>query len=213
MAVSGCTKSGEQGPIGPPGPEGPRGATGPHGLAGPQGPAGPRGEVGAPGSQGAPGVQGGTGAQGPAGPQGEPGASKYFYVDAEGREVDADVYLGIWPDEAGRLWLLDPDTLKTSGSPISLYFTDVDCAGQGYATSFYLPRRVLRHPRGGFVVRPDAAPTVAFVYRSMLFPDGTCQTNPGGSESQSNGFLLPATQQLTPPVIPFRAPLHLERRP
>lgn len=182
---------------------------------GPQGAQGPQGDTGAQGPRGDTGTQGlrgEVGIQGPTGPQGEPGASKYFYVDADGREVDADVYLGIWPDDAGRLWLFDPDTLKTSANSISIYFTDVDCSGQGYATSFYLPRRVLKHPRGGFVVRPDAAATVAFSYRSLLFPDGTCQTNPGGSETQSNGFLLPAPQPLTPPVIPFRAPLHLERR-
>jgi len=171
---------------------------------------GPKGDTGAQGLQGEVGPQG---AVGPQGPQGEPGASKYYYVDADGREVDADVYLGIWPDDAGRYWLFDADTLKTYGASTSLYFADVDCAGQGYGTAFYLPRRVLKHPKGGFIVRPDTAPTVAFSYRSMLFPDGTCQTNPGGSESQGNGFLLPAVQPLTPPVIPFRAPLHLERRP
>ncbi|MCE9671362.1 hypothetical protein LY474_26505 [Myxococcus stipitatus] len=134
-------------------------------------------------------------------------------MDADGREVDADVYLGIWPDDAGRHWLFDADTLKTHGESIYLYFPAVDCAGQGYVTAFYLPRRVLKHPKGGYVVRPDTALTVPFSYRSMLYPDGTCQTFPGGSESQGTGFPVPAIEQLTPPVIPFRAPLHLERRP
>lgn len=181
------------------------GADGKDGEQGPQGPAGEVGSTGPPGERGE------------AGPRGEAGTSRPFfvYVDADGKEVPTDLSL-LWPDDAGRLWLIDAET-ATVGPTVSpnlgLLYADESCAGAPHviqAEHAYLKPRYVVLIDGMYWGREDSGTFAPFVTLSVGLSGGGCRATPGPMAVLA--VPVGPLPGVTPPAFPYRAPLHLERR-
>lgn len=192
LVATGCTQTsggvGDAGAQVVPGPPGPAGPQGPKGDPGPQGPAGPSG--------GAAGVAGET----------------MVYVDADGKEILP--WHGTVFDSSGRIWQLQPDGGISANELSSEYyevFESSDCSGPRRLVAVYNPRIAFRIGDGGVRIRPDDAAADYREMKSSPRPDGGCQ--PAIALWAVYGSIpMPAPQNISPPVLNYRAPLHLERR-
>lgn len=191
------------------------GGDGSEGERGPAGPPGPAGEVGPPGPQGPAGPQGDTGAVGPAGPAGASGDG-YVWVDADGRDVAPSSSL-LHVDASGRVFYLDQET----GQPLAAY--DNLQATTGYERPGCAPPLLMAYPMtprvpfalgddAGYRVRADDAFSRRVSFASTGLPDGGCSDISPPRVQPFPAFEVPSPTLPRLPVLPFRGPLHLERR-
>lgn len=169
------------------------------------------------------GIPGPPGPQGPPGPRGPPGPpgggvvsssgvlrAAWVYVDADGTEVAADAH-NLWADEEGRLWQLNPVAATVYASPAALLYEGSACTGAPHVHAG-LPRQVLDVGGGQYVVRPDDFVAQLRSIRSVREYGGPCSPVYAAAGLPYTVVPQPALLKLTPPKLPHRAPLHLERR-
>lgn len=179
------------------------------------GAAGERGPAGAPGPQG---PRGPTGVPGPAGPPGAPGpgagaGERLVFVDRDGQVVsDGHVY-PVHVDAAGRVWPVSTETGQPAFGQGLRYFETPDCTGTVYAAPA-MPRQpfALAGDDGGARIRPDDEPTVDRDVRSIQMPQTGGDVTCSAYVVRMATITLPPLQPVAPPVLPFRGPLHIERR-
>jgi hypothetical protein len=180
------------------------------GGSGAQGPKGDPGPMGPPGPQGPPGIQG------PVGPAGS--SDGLIYVDADGREV-GPAYSIMTVDVHGLVWIMDTETVRTgelNGIPypaVSPYYTTTDCSGTVYVSAAPLTP-FKGDPDGGWYVRAATDPAVPRVVRSVRYSwGGPCTSHGDAGVGPLRLIPLPSERfDIAPPVLPFRGPLHVERR-
>lgn len=134
----------------------------------------------------------------------------WVYVDADGTEVAADAH-NLWADEEGRLWQLNPVTATVYASPAALLYEGSACTGAPHVHAG-LPRQVLDVGGGQYVVRSDDFVAQLRSIRSVREYGGPCSPVYAAAGLPYTVVPQPALLKLTPPKLPHRAPLHLERR-
>lgn len=177
------------------------------GLNGGTGPAGPKGDPGPPGV---------TGPQGPAGAPGASAGPHLVTVDRDGKQVSSTFY-PYYVDSIGLVWALNgelSDPLSGYGAYAGyVYFESADCTGAA-RPPIISPRSPFRIPGDttGYRVRPDndrIAQTITA--KSWLYMANPCQSL-GAAGQQVQVIDLPPLQSITPPVLNFRGPFHVELR-
>ena len=165
---------GDQGAVGPEGPDGPQGSVGPMGLQGSQGNQGIQGE------QGPEGPQGPDGQEGPPGSQGVPGpaASTLRVFDASGVEIGR---LVTTTSNNFVVYLDSVDAVVTVNDvdggfahhqpPGAVYFTGLDCEGDGFIQQFFAYVQSVRDAPGGsnrYFVARNVAASADVSYQSLM---------------------------------------------
>lgn len=182
--------TGPQGPVGSQGPQGSQGDPGPRGAVGPAGPQGVAGPVGPQGPEGVQGVQGVEGAEGPIGPKGPAGPSLAI-IDGNG--TDLGLFLGYLPVNDRRLlmwfdtgseWVpLVYDTAGFGWQGMTLYFDEVNCAGNAYRivdnTIYQANNNDLALNYYNYAVLPDGV-TVTRINRSQALNGSFTQSSRDG---------------------------------
>lgn len=167
------------------------------------------------------GTTGPTGPQGPEGPQvvpgprGEPGGV-YIYVDADGKEVDTD-HSRIWTDANGWQWMINiaNATVNPTRSLDNMFFESTDCTGDAYVVvSGFVPNQpiVSNMPAGVveyWVVTGDTVVESKILGSYVQTPSSPCAT---ATPVRLDALRIVKVDGLTPPTLPYRAPLRLERR-
>ena len=188
MAIGGCTKA----------------ASGGDGTDGMQGPPGPQGPAG---------LQGPVGPQGPAGPPGGGGA-RLVTVDVDGREAGVD---GYHVADSGLVLILDYETGQAASHYKDLSwnsgYAEPDCAGPLLLAYPLQPRMPFALGDGlGWRVRGDAAASRSVAFKSRKLKAGDCENFATPVEQNYPAFEVPPPSMSSLPVLPFRGPLHIEKR-
>ncbi len=139
-----------------------------------------------------------------------------MFIDRDGRVVSDGPLYPVHIDEAGRVWSLNMET----GQPAPVdgghwYFETTDCTGPAYVLP-HMPRQPFMLPgdEGGVRIRPDDESAVERDVRSVQARQtgGGVSCSPYVAATRMATITLPSLQPVTPPVLPFRGPLHIERR-
>lgn len=186
-------------------------------TGGAPGSGGTQGPKGDPGSQGPAGVQGPPGPQGAVGPPGAAGelGPRFVWVDVDGKEF-GPVSLFYHVDETtGFAWGVDRETATVGvnfGSSYT-YFENSDCSGPPLVLAV-LPRQPFKiDADGGWRVRSDTTSSTRVTALSWrVGARGGCSSLGVTGVAVQVIPLPPERPDVVPPVLPFRGPLHVERR-
>jgi hypothetical protein len=187
----GCTGAkGDKGDQGEPGPAGPAGATGPQGI------------------QGDPGIQG---------PPGSPGGSgQLVWVDPQGRVAGDGLNL-LWVEISGLVWHISRETgqvdlVRHGALRYDSYWVSGDCTGDELLNAVIPEPRVPFRFAGetSFRVRADDAQIMSIAPGSTRDADG-CRAVSGVALQPAIRLAGIPYVAITPPVLPFAGPLHVER--